>query len=171
MKKVIFISTIATMMLLSVNANAQSNGKILAGGGLSYATDISTLGIFAKGVYQVTDQWEGSFGFTYFLPKDYGYGAKLTWMAFDLNAHYVFHRQNQMEFYALAGLNILRISTPSISMGGYTVPSASASESGVNLGAGGRYQISGNLYGMAELKYTLGNANFLQAGAGVLFRF
>ncbi len=170
MKKAIFISTVVTMMLVSINVKAQDKGKILAGGGLGYATEISTLSVFVKGVYQITDQWEAGLGITYYLPKDQGL-FKLTWMGFDLDGHYVFSRKDQMEFYGLAGLHITRVSTPSYNFQGHSIPSSNATSSGLNLGAGGRYQISGNLYGMAEAKYVVADGGFLELGVGILFRF
>lgn len=163
---------VATMTLATQQAKAQDS-KILVGGGLSYATEISTLGIFAKGVYQITDEWEGSLGINYYLPKDMGF-VKLTWIGIDLDAHYVFSKQDQMEFYGLAGLNIMRVSTPgyTATVGGstITVPSASVNNSGLNLGAGGRYKFSDRLYGLGEVKYTIGDGGFLQFSAGVLYR-
>ncbi len=160
MKKVIFISTVVAMLFVSINAKAQDKGKILAGAGVGFATEINTLSIFAKGVYQITDQWEAGLGISYYLPKDQGI-SKLTWMGFDLDGHYVFSRKDQMEFYGLAGLHITRVS----------VSSYSDTNTGLNLGAGGRYQISGNMYGMAEAKYVVNNGGFLELGAGILFRF
>lgn len=166
------IAIVATITLATQQAKAQES-KILLGGGLGYATEISTLAIFAKGVYQFTNEWEGSLGINYYLPKDMGL-AKLTWIGIDLDAHYVFSAQDQMEFYGLAGLNIMRVSTPSYShtAGGHTVsiPSVSVTNTGLNLGAGGRYKFGEKLYGLGEAKYTIDNGGFLQLSVGVLYR-
>lgn len=173
MKKtqIIFAIVVATMLLLGTRTQAQDEGgKILAGGGLGYATEINNLAIFANGVYQITDEWEGSLGISYYLPKDTGI-YKLTWMGFDLDAHYVFSTKEKLDFYGLAGLHITRVSIPSYNVGGYKTPSASNTETGLNLGAGGRYQISDNLYGLGEAKYVIANGGFLQINVGVLFRF
>ncbi len=172
MKKVMIISTIAVMLLLGLTVKAQeTEGKILAGAGVGYATDINTMAIFANGVYQITDQWEASLGINYYLPKDYGFGGKLTWLGFDLDGHYVFSNSDTMDFYALAGFHITRVSTPSYEIEGHSIPSASSTSSGVNLGIGGRYQLADNLYGMGEAKYAIADGGFFQLNVGVLFRF
>ncbi len=164
MKKVTFILTTGIILLFGVMAKAQESSKILAGGGLGYATEINNLSIFANGVYQITDEWEGALGIHYFFPKD-DLGVDITWLGFDLDAHYVFSRKDKMEFYGLGGLHITRVSTKFMGV------SASATNTGLNLGAGGRYQLTDNLYGLAEAKYAIVDGGFFHINFGVLFSF
>ncbi len=164
MKKTIIISTMV-VLLFGATATAQKRGNILAGGGLGYATEINNLSIFANGVYQITDEWEGSLGITYFLPKKENGGSDITWLGFDLDAHYVFSKQDNLDFYGLAGLHITRVSTE------FNGVSFSDTNTGLNLGAGGRYQLTDNLYGIGEAKYVLADGGFFNLNVGVLFRF
>lgn len=167
MKKVIFIMTMAVALFCGTQAKAQTEvkeGKILVGGGLGFASEINTVSIFANGVYQFTDKWEGSVQASYFLPKNTG-GSDLTWLGFDLDGHYVFYSKDKADIYGLAGLQITHVSTK------FMGNSASATNTGLNLGAGGRYRLTGNLYGLGEAKYTIEDGGFFHLNIGVLFKF
>lgn len=183
MKKLSIISvlTLAMVLMLGLGAKAQS-GNILAGGGLVYATDISKPGVFVHGVYKITPEWEGAADFTYFLPKkqDYGYGSwTWNWSALNLNAHYVFYAENEIEAYGLGGLSLLfgtwKTKIDAQNHPGYAGAVVSNSETsshvGLNLGAGGRYQLSDNLYGLAELKFAIMDGSYFQISAGLLYAF
>lgn len=163
------IAIVAIAMLATKQTQAQDS-KILAGAGVGYATEISSPAIFAQGVYRVTNQWEGALGISYFFPKDNGV-YDLTWLGFDLNAHYVFSDSESLDFYGLAGLHITRVSASGYTYQGYSVGSVSDTSTGLNVGAGGRYQISDNLYGVGEAKYAIADGGFFQINAGVLFGF
>lgn len=187
MKKVSIISVMAMALVLTLGLGAKAQrGDILAGGGLAFATDISKPGIFLHGTYKITPEWEGAADFTYFFPKKWE-GAvlggtstiKTNWSALNFNAHYVFYNEGGIEAYGLGGISVQMVSVktdvPAYSYMGYTSPATSGKVSdsnfGLNLGGGGRYQISDDLYGMAELKYCIVTGGYLQISAGVLYKF
>lgn len=177
--KTSYLFTFALIILLgcipALNTQAQ-NTKILAGGGLSFSTDIKSMGIQLNGVYQIDDTWEAAPGFTYYFKKD-----NTNWTMLDLNAHYVFHRDDKMLFYGLAGLNFVfwKVKIENVYYpdpmnpfsGYYDDWEANDTEVGFNLGAGGRMPITDQLWVTSELKYTIGGFDFLTINAGVLYHF
>ena len=95
-----FVVVAIAVVTMSASAFAQKS-KFMAGGGLSYASELNNAGLFAKGIYLINDSWEGSGAFTYYFKKDY-----TTWSALDFNGHYVFSSNESTSFYALGGLNV-----------------------------------------------------------------
>ena len=180
--KLFFASAIIALIALTTQNLEAQDSKILAGAGLAYATDINSAAVFAKGVYLINDEWEASLGINYYFPKDEG-PYEIKWLGFDLDAHYVFSKTDNLDIYGIAGLNIMRVSIPSydIDYGDYDFPydeepttstsTISNTETGINLGAGARYKLSDNLYGLGEAKYAINNGGYLQLSAGVLFGF
>ncbi len=181
MKKTSIISMMILALVLIVGLGAKAQrGDILAGGGLGYASNLNKPGIFIGGVYKITPEWEGAADFTYFFPKktewNY-YKHTYTWSALNLNAHYVFYNENEIEAYGLGGLSILF----STSKTKYIGPAdnyykgrsynATGSNVGLNLGAGGRYQLSDNLYAVAELKFVIVTGSYFQVNAGLQYKF
>ena len=198
MKSMIKLAVVAIIALtFNVSTTAQES-KIMAGGGLSYASEINNIGLFAKGIYLINDSWEGSGAFTYFFKKDY-----VTWSALDFNGHYVFSSNETTSFYALGGLNVtfykIKIDGVTYDLGGdwgtqgsddgywgetseydpyedlkSTMSSSiesSGSEIGFNIGIGGRYALTESLYLNGEAKYTLGGADYFNVGVGLLYHF
>ncbi|GAO31508.1 hypothetical protein [Geofilum rubicundum] len=98
------LTLILAMAVIVLSAKAQNNesGNIRAGAGLVYATDINNLGVAFKGVYTFTPEWEGAFGFTHILKKDY-----VSYNVIDLDAQYIFSQSgDQISFFAIGGLAI-----------------------------------------------------------------
>ncbi len=167
-KTVLFSAVITLITLLSATKTQAQDSKILVGGGLAYATDISSVGFQAKGVYAINSQLEVAASFTYFLPKK-AIWADIKWYSFDIDGHYVFSSKDQLTFYGLAGINILMVSIPGYEYGGYKTPSTSDSNFGFNIGAGTRYGLSDSLSLVGEAKYAIASGGYFQIGAGVLF--
>jgi hypothetical protein len=155
------------MTLLPFTTKAQDM-KIMGGLGLSYTTDINSIGISARGVYQIDDQWEAGAAFTHIFKHNY-----TNWSMLDLDGHYVFSSDDSKAFYGLAGLNFTfwKIHIPSVHEAYLDNWDASGTEVGLNLGAGGRYSLSDKINLVGELKYTIGGFGFLTLGAGVLYNF
>ncbi|WP_461639877.1 outer membrane beta-barrel protein [Labilibaculum euxinus] len=169
-KLILVIATVLSVFF-SLTTKAQDS-KILAGAGLKYATDISTMGIEAKGVYLASDTWEIAPAFTYYFKKN-----NVNWSTLDFDAHYVFSSDDKSTFYAIGGLNVTfwKFKMDGGSelddyFGGFDLD-ASGSDVGVNIGVGSRFAISDKMYFNADLKYTIGNANYLSAGIGILYHF
>ncbi|MBD0778057.1 outer membrane beta-barrel protein [Maribacter sp. ANRC-HE7] len=180
--KLFFTTAMIAMLAITTQQLEAQDSKILAGGGLAYATDINSAAVFAKGVYLINDEWEASLGINYYFPK--GEGAyEIKWLGFDLDAHYVFSKTDNLDFYGIAGINIMRVSIPGFD--GYyedydfpydeeptaSTGTISSTDTGINVGVGGRYKLSDNLFGLGEAKYAINNGGYLQLSAGMLYRF
>lgn len=165
MKKFVII-TLATVVCLfsSLYLKAQDSQKIFVGVGAKYASEIDNVGLEIKGDYLFNETWEGSVGYTHFFEKDY-----LTFSMFDLNAHYVFNRDEKRAFYALAGLNILSSKFDMVIAG--IDHGGTSNHTGFNLGAGGRQFVSESIAIGAEVKYVFSEHNIFTAGIAILYNF
>lgn len=141
------------------------------GAGLSFGTDVSEVGIFARGSYQFAEQWRGAATFNYYLAGNEG-GVSVSFWDINLDAHYLFWENEQFRAYALGGLGIAIISVdanvPSVPGFDYN---ESTSDFGINLGAGGEYKVNENVRPFAELKFDVGLYNQLVIMAGVKYLF
>ncbi|RKE03641.1 outer membrane beta-barrel protein [Marinifilum flexuosum] len=177
--RLVLIIVTVLAVCFSFNSKAQDS-KVMVGAGLGYATDISNLGIFAKGVYMVNDTWEIAPSFTYYFKKDY-----TNWSSLDFNGQYVFSANEKNSFYAIGGLNLTfwKVKLESSDFGvddeylegvGDLISSeleSNGSDVGVNIGVGSRFALSDKMYFNADIKYTLGGANYLSMGVGILYNF
>lgn len=150
-------------------AGLKSQAQFKLGGGLAYATELNGIGLSANGVYSFTDKWEGAATFTYYFKKDY-----VSWWSLDATAHYVFVSSDKSAFYALGGLEILgtKVDIPEIDLGGwgsYGGGSASSTDFGIVLGAGGRLNFSDKMAGFGELKLGIQSSTYIGFNAGLLF--
>nr|WP_319397521.1 hypothetical protein [uncultured Carboxylicivirga sp.] len=184
---------LGALCVLGLTAKAQDS-KFMLGAGLDYATEIDNLGIHLKGLYLINDAWEADAGYTYYFKKNY-----TNWSSLDFNGHYVFTSSDKGVLYALAGLNVTfyKMELGDL-MGDYTSGyddyyndyygdeysdliggmasltsdmESKGSEVGVNIGLGGRMGLSDNLFLSGEIKYTLGGADYLNIGAGLMYCF
>lgn len=140
--------------IISAHAQSDESSKIRAGAGLVYATDINNLGVALKGVYSFTPEWEGAFGFTHILKKDY-----ISYNVVDLDAQYIFSQSgDQVSFFAIGGLalNMWKVEFPDDwGWGAFGGGSATGSDIGLNLGAGMNYMLSSNFRLVPEVRFTL----------------
>ncbi|MBI9072889.1 MAG: outer membrane beta-barrel protein [Melioribacteraceae bacterium] len=167
MKTRITILTAVLMLFVLSNVNSAQNIKV--GGGLTFASEISNIGIHANGIYKIDETWEASPTLTYFLEKDY-----LSWFTIDVNAHYIFSKNDGLTAYGLAGLNMtfwsfdFETEVPNFGFGGVSLD-ASGTDIGINIGGGARKEISEKMELVGEIKYVLGGANNFAIKAGVVF--
>lgn len=194
MKSSIKVAAIVALLFITGISIKAQQSKIMAGGGLDYASEIKNIGLSLKGVYLINDNWEGAAGFTYYFKKNY-----TTWSALNFDGHYVFSANETMNFYALGGLNVtfykIKIDGVTYDLGSewgteYPVDEyseynpyaelqsslnssleSSGSEVGVNVGIGGRYALTESLYLNGEAKYTIGGADYFNIGVGILYHF
>jgi opacity protein-like surface antigen len=159
-----------TALVLSAKAQEATSSKIRAGAGLVYATDINNLGINLKGIYTFTPEWEGAFGFTHILKKDY-----VSYNVIDLDAQYIFSQSSdEVSFFAIGGLaiNMWKVDYPDEwGFGGFGGGSASGSDIGLNLGAGMNYHLSSNLRLVPEVRFTLVEGSYARIGATAQYAF
>jgi len=162
MKKIIRISYLVFGLFLAFNlsnyAQAQ-DGRIQVGPGLAYGNEAENLGISVDGYYTINDQFRAGAAFTYFFPEN-----DINHYTIDLNGNYIFHEDEQLMAYAIAGLNIF---TYSWDIAGVD---DSETELGLNVGAGIEYGLNvGNLFGELKLTGIAGDADQLVLGAGIRF--
>src|SRR5690625_2111284 len=162
MKKIIRISYLVFGLFLAFNlsnyAQAQ-DGRIQIGPGLAYGNEAENLGISVDGYYTINDQFRAGAAFTYFFPEN-----DVTHYTIDLNGNYIFHQDEQLMAYGIAGLNIF---TYSWDIAG---SDDSQTELGLNVGAGIEYALNvGNLFGELKLTGIAGDADQLVLGAGIRF--
>ncbi|MCC5914480.1 MAG: outer membrane beta-barrel protein [Balneolaceae bacterium] len=170
------------------NAEAQvEEGDFKAGIGLVFGTGIggfgfdNDLGIRADGYYAVTPEIRAGGDFTFYFPdtmrESFGgesFETKLTVWELNLNGHYLFINEEDMNVYALGGINItgIRISSSGSTGFGDVSGSESDSEFGLNLGGGIEYSLDfADLFAEAKLGGLGGNANQFVLGAGLRFPF
>lgn len=176
MKKYILTLCVA---LVSVCAFAQKGQKAV-GLNLSYGTEISNLGIGAKGQYNFTDAIRGEVSFDYFLKKN-----NTSMWDINVNAHYLFPVAKGLKVYPLAGITLTSWKS-SWGVDDFAFDddekeymdeddwsgSISTSKFGANLGAGVQYDINDKWAVNFEVKYQL-ISDFGQAvfGLGVAYKF
>ncbi|MBB6610768.1 porin family protein [Pontibacter sp. Tf4] len=144
---------------------AQEQGSIRIGAGLVYGTKAGIndegdskggIGINIGGEYFFTDKISAAPSLTYFLKSEsevttgFGtYKSSVQFTSINIDGRYYFG-EGDIAFYGLAGLSIASVKIDSNSdFGG----SGSASETGVNLGAGLIYPINDQLGLNGQIKY------------------
>ncbi|MFA7419343.1 MAG: outer membrane beta-barrel protein [Melioribacteraceae bacterium] len=154
------ILSIIAILFLAVGISSAQGIKV--GGGLSYGSEISSIGLRADGVYSINKDISVGLTGTYYLPKN-----DLSWFVVDANAQYNFVKESDLTVYALAGLNMTMWNL-SIDMGMFGKIETSGTDTGVNLGAGARKKM-GKFELLGEVKYVASGAGFFSLGAGILF--
>ena len=90
----------------------------------------------------------------------------ISMLEINANAHYYFTKSESANFYALGGLQFASISS-SFDLFGVS-QSTSATEIGLNIGAGANFNLGGfNL--LPEVKFTLGGTEQLHLGVSAMF--
>ena len=117
MKKLLIIQVI---LIFSSSALIGQFTKI--GGGLAFSSGFKFhnmdyesnqsghFAAFLKGIYEISPQLHVSPSYTFFYPhttKSDNEKRVVSSMMFDINGHYVFNSTSRLDFYGLAGLDIL----------------------------------------------------------------
>lgn len=157
MKRLVYLTIFILGLTLIYNTDTQAQ-DFKAGGGLAFGSEVEAIGIQATGVYNINEEFNGAADFIIFFPDNYD------WWELNINGHYKFHSQDNVQVYGLAGLNF---ASWEVDTG---VGSISDSEAGLNLGGGAEMGLDfANLYG--EIKYILSDADQLVISAGLRFPF
>ena len=158
MKKQFYFPLVLVLLFMSTSVF----GQLQLGAGLAYGTDIDdgSIGIQVRGIYGITEQWGAGADFIFYLIGEDDVSA----YEFNANAHYIFSNTEKFTLYGLAGINVIRIEVDAGPFG-----SISASETGLNIGAGGKMAFTEKLSGIAEVKYAISDADQLVLAAGILF--
>ncbi len=164
MKKIIFI---AVLLLGTIASQAQ----VKLGGKIAYGSEIESIGLGAKGVYELNDQWDLSGELVYFFGDDETIGGvevETSLFTVNADAHYNFDiSSDQFGVYALAGLNISFVEASTNFLGVET--EVSDSEVGLNIGGGATYELQDNISLFSELKFIAGDFDQVVFSVGVLF--
>lgn len=158
---------IISILILSFSITSQA--QLSLGAGLAYGTGIDNLGITAKGQYAINETFDGAASFTFFLTGEDAPGVDLDVWEFNVDAHYLLSNTDKYSFYPIGGISIAGVKID-INTG---IPgfdgSNTATEIGLNIGAGGTLKFSESLSGVGELKYVIGGFDQLVANVGILF--
>jgi outer membrane protein X len=172
------ITVMALAALVATPAFAQQKGDKAAGANivLGSGNGLSNFGLGAKFQYNVSDPIRLEGAFTYFMPKEYGFGtAKLSMWDFSVNGHWLFPASDKINVYPLAGLGVLGTKAKvDLDLGGFgnVGGSASTTEFGLNIGGGADFNIANATLLNVEAKYKIGGTwSRLLLSAGVAFQF
>jgi len=158
-----------------------SFAQIKIGAKLGYGSEIESLGLGAKGTYDINDQFRGSAELMYFFGNttetsvpatlfSQALDSKTTVSQFNINTdvHYLFSVNNSAFLpYALGGLNFSVVRTSMET--GQLNSDSSDTFIGLNLGAGGTYQLNDQLDLFSELKYIINDFDQLVFSVGILY--
>lgn len=158
MKKLISIFTLIIAIVFCSNTDVFAQNKLQLGAGIAYGTGVEAIGVQVGATYAITEKIRAAADFIYYFPDAEGF----TMWEFNINGHYMFISEDNMNVYGLAGLNY---ANSSFEVGQF---SGSASDIGLNIGGGAEFGLGfGAFYG--ELKYELGGFEQLVIDAGIRF--
>jgi len=153
---------------LGFTFSLQAQEKTHIGAMLTYGTEIENIGMGINAEFPIMENLTISPSLIYYLPKD-EYGIKINWFEVNANGNYYFINQENLDVYALGGLNYssVKVSFDDPWLGSH---SASDGRIGLNLGSGVNFNIGRSIVPFAELKYVIIEGGQLVAGAGVKFK-
>ena len=168
---VLGVLTAFTFLLAGGATSLQADGGDMSlGGGLAYATDINSLGIAARGYYELPSE-EYVFYIVpeliYYLPSTSNAGPDIQWITFDVMGHWLFENSEEFYLYALAGIGVRYFSsTVENPFGGEF--SDSQTDINLDIGAGVEYETDfGGIFG--EFRFVFTDGTFLVFDTGVRF--
>ena len=156
---------VALALFATLFTNAQNEGDIKLGAGLSYGFDIEEIGIQANGYYTLDEKMRVGADFNYFLTGGND-AVDLTAWEFNGNFHYIFSRENEMVLYGLGSLGF-HYSKAEVSLLGNT-SSSTSSDIGFGIGGGIEYDL-GNLLLFGEPRLFLSGFEQLAITVGIRF--
>jgi len=173
-----------TLVLFLITTVANAQFKV--GGKLSYGSEIESLGIGAKAIYELDENFSLSGELNYFFGSNTN--STINVQGFDIgeqevetslttlntDLHYNLSNLNDLSLYAIGGLNFSFYSTESSSgnnsgLGGQSSFDNSETFIGLNLGIGGGYPITDNLNAISELKYIINDLDQIVFSAGIVY--
>lgn len=159
------ISLVAVVLFFAISAKAQ----LSLGGGLGFNEKVSSVGITAKGWYDLTDKIAITPNVSYYFGSGAILGYSQNILAVDVNGTYSFDIIDKLKVYPMVGLNF-----SSYKVGGSFLfdeeIGVSSSAFGVNIGAGAQYQFTDNLSAYFEPKFVASNYSQIVVNVGVLFQ-
>jgi outer membrane immunogenic protein len=161
MKKIVLISAIC--LLSTVASMAQSR----VGGILGYGSEVDRWGLGINGEFMVSDRIGLSPSLFFYFPEKTA-GLKYSYWELNGNVHYYFFKQDVLNLYGLAGLNLTTVNIKRDRDFLDNTKTGSHSEAGLNLGVGSHLDL-GSALPFAELKYVAGDIDQVVLWLGVKF--
>jgi len=162
-----------TVILLFLTTLATAQIKI--GGKLLYGSEIESLGIGAKAIYDLNEKISLSGELNYFFGSS-EVDTGLVTLNTDLHYNLNLLNSNELKLYGIGGLNFSFYNTESSSdsnIPGIGSQSSSLDNNetfiGLNLGIGGGYSIADNLDLISELKYIISDLDQIVFSAGIIY--
>lgn len=158
MKKVILAILLAafSLGLHAQTSKGEKSGILQAG----YQSEPGRLMLGVQGRYGIANNIRLAPDVMFLFPKHHTTGLDV-----NVNAHYVFPLEGNLNIYPLAGLAMLN---NRVSVGG---ESSGHTNWGFNLGGGLEYNLGGNNFLNLEMKYTFSDGDHFTVGFGYGFRF
>lgn len=171
MKKTFILLSFLFCLLSALPLQAQLQ-SIKLGAGVSYGTEIETLGINARGILGITEEIDVVPNVIFFFPnkEDFGFASnnfRFTWFELNADGHYNFELSGDASVYPLAGLNLAIVG---YNYDGVNIPGYDESdvEIGLNFGGGILFNFTDAIRGFGELKYTTSWTGQIAISAGVI---
>lgn len=154
---------LSTLVLITMSTGVFAQLRLGAGGGFAFDTESFTL--FARASYDFTDLLRANATYNYYFVDETNDVLGIDADAFDVNLdfNYDFANLPTIDFYALAGLNVFRVTAEALGK------KEGNTEAGLNLGVGGLFGIADKIDFLAEFKYTIGGTEQLFFNAGLMF--
>jgi len=178
------IKLTTTLILLLITTLTMAQIKI--GGKLSYGSEIESLGIGAKAMYEISENISLSGELNYFfgsnttasnsfMGQNIGSSevdTNLITLNTDLHYNFDIPNLNELNLYGIGGLNFSFYGTEVTSDNSFTGSTSTDNNEtfiGLNLGFGGSYPISNNLDLISELKYIISDLDQIVFSAGIVY--
>jgi outer membrane immunogenic protein len=161
MKKVVLISAICLVTAVA------SMGQARIGGILGYGSEVDRWGLGVNGEFMISDRVGLSPSLLFYFPEKTG-GLKYSFWELNGNFHYYFFRQDVVNIYGLAGINLTTVNIKRDRDFLDDTDTGTNSEAGLNLGIGSHLNL-GAVIPFAELKYVVGDLDQVGLWLGMKF--
>jgi len=147
-----------------------TNAQIQLGGGLTFGTGISKLGINLRGTYEINEKILAAPGVNFFFKDNLLSDVSASFFSIDLDGRYqLMTIADDIQVYPVAGLNIF-----SVKIDGSTTGIRVREDGvmiGLNLGIGAQVETLTSLSYFGEFRVTVGGIDQSTITAGVLYGF
>ena len=147
-----------------------TNAQIQLGGGLTFGTGISKLGLNLRGTYEINDKFLAAPGVNFFFKDKALNDVSFSYFSIDLDGRYqLIAIGDEINVYPVAGINIFNVKIDGSTTG------IRAREDGIsvglNLGLGTQIETLTSVSYFGEFKVTIGGIDQSTITAGVLYGF
>ena len=150
--------------------SSEATAQIQLGGGLTYGTGISSLGLNLRGTYEINEKFLAAPGANFFFKDKSLSDVTFSYFSIDLDTRYqLVTIADDINIYPVAGLNIFNVKVEGSTTGiraredGLTM--------GLNLGLGAQVATLTSLSYFGEFRVTVGGIDQSTITAGVLYGF